>query len=631
MARVSKEFVDSVRSSVDIADVIGQYVQLRPAGKSLMALCPFHDERTPSFSVDEKKQFFYCFSCHRGGDVFTFLEDLKNETFGQALAEVAKFGHVTMPAGWQSGQEERSSNNNSIYNQLVALQKQSMDLYHHVLMHTAAGEPARRYLKRRGMSKELIDQFHIGFAPEQRILKQYFTEKKVDYQLLRKSGLFTTSNNDDQQLTDRFINRVMFPILNSNGQPVAFSGRLLSTRGTNLPKYLNSPDTTTFDKRNLLFNYDQAKTAARKDGKLILFEGFMDVISAFGAGVKNGVASMGTSFTGEQVRLICSTTSQLDICYDGDTPGQNAINRALKLIQEEANREIQLRVVQLPAGVDPDEYVQKYGGAQFRQYLAHNEETPTTFQLRFLRQGLDLSHQSERLSYLNAALTVIAQLSDPLERDMYVQQLAQEFKLDSGALAEQLQTILARQSHHVSTNHPYGKKSQNYYEPRNANTSPSLGQQINQVSRTEKAEQMLFHSLMHDDGIYEHLRSTAPQFSFPDKTYDDLYHVFQKKQAADPDTIVHADKLMSVLDDDKSKALLASIEARTSDQSLTEEAIDDLIKYLTKKIPLDQQIEKTKAALREASAVHNDDLETTLTAELVQLYTQQQQLKTEES
>lgn len=357
----------------------------------------------------------------------------------------------------------------------------------------------------------------------------------------------------------------------------------------------------------------------------------MDVISAFGAGVKNGVASMGTSFTGEQVRLICSTTSQLDICYDGDAPGQNAINRALKLVQEEANRDIQLRVVQLPAGIDPDEYVQKYGGAQFRQYLAHNEETPTTFQLRFLRRGLDLNNQSERLSYLNAALTVVSKLNDPLERDMYVQQLAQEFKLDSSALGEQLQTILARQSHHAPANHSYGQQSHNHYEPRTVNGSPSLDQQVNQVSRTEKAEQMLFHSLMHDAGAYEHLRSTAPQFSFPDKSYDDLYHIFQKEQSADPDTTVQADKLMSVLDDDSSKALLASIEARATDQGLTDEAIDDLIKYLTKKIPLDQQIEKTKAALQEASAVHNDDLETTLTAELVQLYTQQQQLKTEES
>lgn len=630
MARVSKEFVDSVRSSVDIADLVGQYVQLRPAGKSLMGLCPFHDERTPSFSVDEKKQFFYCFSCHRGGDVFTFLEDLKNESFSEALSEVAKFGHVTMPDDWQARSGQQPSHSDSQYSQLIALQKQSMELYHHVLMHTAAGAPARRYLKRRGMTNELIEQFHIGFAPEQRILKQYFADKKVDYQLLRQSGLFTTSKDDNQELTDRFVNRVMFPILNSNGQPVAFSGRLLSTRGTNLPKYLNSPDTATFDKSNLLFNYDQAKSAARKEGKLILFEGFMDVISAFGAGVKNGVASMGTSFTGDQVRLICSTTSQLDICYDGDTPGQNAINRALKLVEQEANRPLTLRVIQLPAGIDPDEYVQKYGGAQFRQYLSHNEETPTSFRLRFLKNGLELSNQSERLSYLNAALAIIAQIDDPLGRDMYIQQLAQEFKLDTSALSEQLQTILSRQVKRSPTGSRHDQVRTSY-APRQIQRQNSFANQFNQLSRTEKAEQMLFHSLIHDDGSYEHLRATAPQFSFPDKNYDKLYQVFQQLQTADPDNRVQSNSLMSDLKDDASKALLASIESRTDDQALSDEAIDDLIKFLTKKISLDQQIDKTKAALQEASAVHNDELETTLTSELVKLYTQQQQLKTEES
>ena len=627
MARVSKDFVDTVRNTVDIADVIGQYVQLRPAGKSLMALCPFHDERTPSFSVDEKKQFFYCFSCHRGGDVFTFLEDLKNESFAEALAEVANFAHLSMPADWQAQTEKKTNSGaSSRYHQLVSLQQQAMELYHHVLMHTAAGEPGRRYLKRRGMTREMIDQFHIGFAPEQRILKQYFTEKKVDYQLLRQSGLFTTGRGDAEELTDRFINRLMFPILNGNGQVIAFSGRLLTTRGTDLPKYLNSPDTPIFDKSQLLFNYDQAKTAARKAGKLILFEGFMDVISAFSAGVKNGVASMGTSFTGEQVQLIVSTTAQLDICYDGDDPGQNAINRALKLINQEARRPLTLRVVQLPAGIDPDEYVQKYGGAQFRQFLNHHEESPVSFQLRYLRRGLDLTNQAERLSYLNAALAVVATEKDPLGRDMYVQQLAQEFKLDSQALAAQLQTILHRRggSEHQTVHRHFARQ--------NGRATPQIDIAVaDQPSQTEQAEQMLFYSLLADDGSYERLRANAAQFSFPDRSYDQLYHIFQQVQATAPDRLVRPDDLMAKLPDANLKALLASIQARSNKQVLSERAFDDLVRFLTQKVPLDAQIEKTKAALQEASAVHNDDLETTLTAKLVQLYAQQQQLKTEES
>ena len=212
---------------------------------------------------------------------------------------------------------------------------------------------------------------------------KYFTQKGIDYQLMRASGLFTEDQTG--QLHDRFFDRVIYPIKNANGQPIAFSGRLLTKKATeNAPKHLNSPETPIFNKRRTLFNLDQAKKAARKEGHLTLFEGFMDVISAFGAGVRSGIASMGTSFTDEQVAVIARTTDKLTICYDGDAAGQNAINRALTML---AASRLTLRVVQLPAGMDPDEYVQANGQAKFQEYLAHAEETPTAFRLHFFKAG----------------------------------------------------------------------------------------------------------------------------------------------------------------------------------------------------------------------------------------------------
>ena len=256
MAKISRELIDQVRHSVDIVDVIGQYVQLRPAGKSLMGLCPFHDERTPSFSVDEKKQLFYCFSCHRGGNVFHFLEDLKNEGFLDALREVAAMANMELPAADKTVSRQQVTDPQAQRKQqLIEVHQLAMNLYHHILMNTPAGEPARKYLARRGMSRELIEQFHIGFAPQKHVLKAFLTDKKVDPQLMQQSGLFINGQNG---LSDRFSSRVMFPLLDSRGKPVAFAGRLL-TKNANLPKYLNRPETLLFQKSTTLFNLDHAK------------------------------------------------------------------------------------------------------------------------------------------------------------------------------------------------------------------------------------------------------------------------------------------------------------------------------------------------------------------------------------
>ncbi|MDU4240403.1 MAG: DNA primase, partial [Limosilactobacillus fermentum] len=330
MPQIPRETIDQLRNQVDIADVISQDIQLKKQGKNLMGHCPFHEDATPSFSVNEEKQYFYCFSCHRSGDVFSYLEQAHDLSFMEAVEQVATTAGVDLPRESNGPSGESASPNTPLYR----LHEEASRLYHHVLVNTVAGQPALNYLTKRGLSRELIDQFNLGFAPargEEDLLVKYFTQKGIDYQLMRASGLFTEDQTG--QLHDRFFDRVIYPIKNANGQPIAFSGRLLAKKATeNAPKYLNSPETPIFNKRRTLFNLDQAKKAARKEGHLTLFEGFMDVISAFGAGVRSGIASMGTSFTDEQVAVIARTTDKLTICYDGDAAGQNAINRALTML-----------------------------------------------------------------------------------------------------------------------------------------------------------------------------------------------------------------------------------------------------------------------------------------------------------
>ena len=620
MAKIPRNVIDEIRNSVDIGDVIGRYVQLHQAGKNLIGLCPFHDEKTPSFSVNEEKQFFYCFGCHRSGNVFQFLMELKHIDFVDAVKEIANDSNIKIPEQYVSVPAKPSNNENR---QLFDLHDKAAKLYHHILVNTPAGQVALNYLKKRGMSEELIEQFGLGYAPDQRILKPFFQQQKVDYQLLRKSGLF--SEDQQGELRDRFIERIMYPIKNGQGQVIAFSGRLIDTSKTNLPKYLNSPETPIFNKRRTLFNFDVARKAARKDGRLYLFEGFMDVISAFAAGIENGIASMGTSFTEEQVAIIGRATKQLDICYDGDQPGQNAIDRAISLVNDHRPNQLQVKVVQLPAGIDPDEYVQKYGPQQFNAYLTNKEETTTEFYLRFLRNGKNLDNQNELMQYLNQALKVIAQVQAPLEEDMYLQRLASEFNLDRQTLKTQLDQLRQQLGIH---NQPWIKQQPSLVRHQQFQQTSEEEHRKVKLSRTELAEQILLRYMLYDREVWMHVTSDH-NFHFAHEKYQTLY-LLAASYFSENGSYSTAD-FLDYLDESSLQGTLGQIENLNVDQEVDMWAIDDCIHMIAEQTPLAAQIADKQAQLKEANSLHNTELATQLTIELVKLLKQQQRLKTEET
>lgn len=620
MAKIPRNVIDEIRNSVDIGDVIGRYVQLHQAGKNLIGLCPFHDEKTPSFSVNEEKQFFYCFGCHRSGNVFQFLMELKHIDFVDAVKEIANDSNIKIPEQYVSVPAKPSNNENR---QLFDLHDKAAKLYHHILVNTPAGQVALNYLKKRGMSEELIEQFGLGYAPDQRILKPFFQQQKVDYQLLRKSGLF--SEDQQGELRDRFIERIMYPIKNGQGQVIAFSGRLIDTSKTNLPKYLNSPETPIFNKRRTLFNFDVARKAARKDGRLYLFEGFMDVISAFAAGIENGIASMGTSFTEEQVAIIGRATKQLDICYDGDQPGQNAIDRAISLVNDHRPNQLQVKVVQLPAGIDPDEYVQKYGPQQFNAYLTNKEETTTEFYLRFLRNGKNLDNQNELMQYLNQALKVIAQVQAPLEEDMYLQRLASEFNLDRQTLKTQLDQLRQQLGIH---NQPWTKQQPSLVRHQQFQQTSEEEHRKVKLSRTELAEQILLRYMLYDREVWMHVTSDH-DFHFAHEKYQTLY-LLAASYFSENGSYSTAD-FLDYLDESSLQGTLGQIENLNVDQEVDMRAVDDCIHMIAEQTPLAAQIADKQAQLKEANSLHNTELATQLTIELVKLLKQQQRLKTEET
>lgn len=427
--RIPEDFISEVRSNVNIVDVISQYVSLEKKGKDYIGLCPFHQEKTPSFTVNADKQFFKCFGCGKGGNVFKFLMYKDDLTFPESVERVAEFAHIAMPNGY-------GHNSGTKLNPLMQMHQDAVDFYHRVLLTTKAGERGMQYAQKRELDQEILDHFKIGYAPKaDNVLITYLRSKGYQDDDLAQSGLFVQAR--DGQLYDRFRDRLMFPLDNENGRTIGFSGRRISNDKTEA-KYMNSPETEIFTKSKVLFHFAEAKKAARGEGHLVLYEGYMDVIAAYKAGVKSGIASMGTSLTDDQIYLLRRITPNIIINYDGDDPGVHAEERAARMFNKDGN--FNLGIVVLPEKLDPDEYVKKYGAEKYLEEVK-GALTPTDFFLKRLEQKYNLDNDREKIAYLGEAVKEIAQVRNPVEQDMYTEKLAKS----SGVSIASLKANLAKE------------------------------------------------------------------------------------------------------------------------------------------------------------------------------------------
>ncbi|KRN67572.1 DNA primase [Pediococcus cellicola] len=603
---IPEDLIDQIRTSVDIVDVIGQYVQLKKQGKNFFGLCPFHEERTASFSVSESKQIFHCFSCGRGGNVFKFLMELNHVEFPVAVRQMADFASIKIPDEYSESAQNANSQN-SEQAQLISLYDQTAQLYTHVLLNTKMGQQALEYLHQRGLTDDIIEKFQLGFAPGEQLLKEFFDEKKVDYQVLRKSGLFI--EDQQGQLRDRFRGRVMYAIKNPQGHVIAFSGRILN-KADSQAKYINSPETKIFSKSNVLYNFDIARTAIRQEKRAILFEGFMDVIAAYQSGVTNGIASMGTSFTNEQIYLLQRTTTQLDICYDGDDPGQAAINRAIDAFSQ--NSQLKLSVIEIPEKLDPDEFVRQHGGKQFNEIVHSARLTPTAFKLDYLKRDFNLNNEADQLTYIERALKVIGQLGSSVEQDLYLNQLAQEFNVQVADLRQQLRQIRSQQSvdaHQQAKREPLVDKPQDFHR------------QKVKLDKVELAEQRLLNYLLYDHNVWLKLAG-LPNFHFVHEEYQTIYMLatgyFENHNSYD------SAAFMDFVHDTKLQNIIAELDLQDLDDANVDQSVSDYIDVITAQAPLSQQISEKTKSLNEAKKMGNTELQQKLAVELVELYRQRQ-------
>lgn len=413
MPYYSDELIEEVRSRNDIVDVIGGYVRLQKKGSSYFGLCPFHNEKTGSFSVTPGKQMFYCFGCGAGGNVFTFLMKYENYTFGEAMQTLADRVGIELPKQELSEEQKREADERS---RLLEINKEAAK-YFYALLRNPRGARAYEYFKNRQLSDETMQKFGLGYSDQYSDdLYRYLRKKGYDDEILKKSGLVTI--DEVRGGHDKFWNRAMFPIMDVHNRVIGFGGRVM---GEGEPKYLNSPETRIFDKSRNLYGLNIARTSRRN--QLLLCEGYMDVISLHQAGFDNAVASLGTALTSGHANLLKRYTKEVYLTYDSDGAGVKAALRAIPILKEVG---ITTKVINMRPYKDPDEFIKALGADEYQKRIDEAENS-FLFEIRILNEQYDMNDPASKTAFFNETAQKLLGFSEELERNNYIQAVAEKY------------------------------------------------------------------------------------------------------------------------------------------------------------------------------------------------------------
>ena len=423
-------FIDELVARNPIEDVVGQYVNLKRAGGNLFGLCPFHGEKTASFSVAPDKGIYYCFGCHKGGGVINFQMEVEGMSYPDAVRALAKRAGMTVPEDEQYQSRYRQQE------RLWALHKEAARFFHSQL-YAPVGKTALEYALGRGMSKGILTTFGVGYAPDSwdSMVKAMRAKGYTDQELI-DSGLVTVSQKTGG-LFDRFRDRLMFPIIDVRGNVIAFGGRTIK-KDADVAKYLNSPETLIFNKRKNLFGLNLAKKS--KQNALILVEGNIDVVALHQYGFDNAVASLGTSLTEEQATLITRYAEQVILIYDGDKAGQNATQRAIPILEKAG---LQVKVLQLKDAKDPDEFLKKFGADKFKLLLEASSNR-VEYQLNAIRRKYDIAVDDQRVKYMQESADLISTLHSAVQKEVYANRVAETAKISLDAMKDEIQRSVKR-------------------------------------------------------------------------------------------------------------------------------------------------------------------------------------------
>jgi DNA primase len=441
--RIPESKIEEIRSAASIVDVISGYVQLRKRGRNYIGLCPFHSEKTPSFTVSEDKQIFHCFGCHAGGNVFKFLMDYEKISFIESVQELA--GQLGIDVEYESTPGDEKQSEQEIF---YDINTEAAKYFYNNLHNSDEGEIARKYLQERKIKSQTIKSFGLGYALRgwENFLN-FAKQGKLDIDKIVELGILIKS--DDGRYHDRFAGRLIFPIFSPNGRVVAFAGRVLDER-ENAAKYLNSPESSIYIKGRILYGLSFAKDEIRKLDKAILVEGYMDLISLFQAGIKNVVAVSGTALTEEQVQLLSRYTKNVVLLFDADTAGIKASMRSIELLLK---KDIEVKIAALPGGEDPDSFINNYGKEKFEETISYAQNFLEYQSEYFEKQGLfnDPAKMAEAIRELVKSAALII---DDLKRNLLIKTIAKKFGLREILIENELEKVLKKERTTAKTSKP---------------------------------------------------------------------------------------------------------------------------------------------------------------------------------
>jgi DNA primase len=494
--RLPSEKIDQIRDATDIVEYIGGYVKLRKRGKNYQGLCPFHSEKTPSFSVSADRQMYHCFGCGVGGNVFTFVMERDKVSFIEAARMLAERAGIVLPESTPDQVEESNEQE-----QLYQILRTAAMFYHDSLTKTPEGKFALDYFHYRGFTDDTIRAFGLGYSPNSwEALLNHLKEKGFAVELMQKSGLVRrredSGANDASERQSRgshydyFRGRAMFPIFSSSGRIIAFGARKIYETDP-LGKYINSPETPIYSKSKVLYGISQSKEAIRELENAILVEGYADLISVFQAGVKNVVASSGTALTQEQIQLIRRYTTTITVVYDADSAGSQAALRGVDLVLQ---NDMDVRVAPLPEGEDPDSFVKKNGGDAFRELVGKAQSFVDFLAHTYEQQG-SFSTPEGQAQAVRAIVRTISRMRDELKRNFYVKQLAEKYKLYESTLYREMEK-------HVNER----RERSDHYTPSEVTSGPSAAEISPPVDvEIPVAERDLIHSMLEGGSEVVHL------------------------------------------------------------------------------------------------------------------------------
>jgi DNA primase len=463
--RIPGSIVEEIRDKSDIIDVISEYLTLKKAGRNFIGLCPFHKEKTPSFTVNRDKQIFYCFGCGEGGNVFSFLMKLNSQSFPEAVRYLAGKRGIVIPEGAVSrGEKERSDIKEQIFrvNQIAAR-------YFSQNLFSQSGKAAREYLKKRGIGETVARNFQLGYAPDGwRYLAGFFEKEKIPLKLAEQAGLVASKADGKSSFYDRFRGRLIFPIEDIGGHIIAFGGRIL---GNGEPKYLNSPESPVYIKGKCLYGLNKTKDDIRKAGFVIIVEGYFDLLALWNAGVTNVVATLGTALTKEHVDLIRRYSDQAVAVFDPDAAGKKALARSIELF---LTGNINAKAVILPDGYDPDQYIRTFGKGAFDEIVANAQSMVDYYIDSVIGKAGSVE---EKLKTLHSTLPFIVHIDHAIERNLFIKRISEKLGIDQELLKAEVQRSLNSKT-----------------------ATPSVAAQVQDRGRVDQVELSLIHIMLEYPG-----------------------------------------------------------------------------------------------------------------------------------